>query len=71
VQFTRLNRRQRASARRYDKQTSWGRLDSTGLKGYELQVEVVWNLVKHRAKQTNANNNVVAGPWGAQKALAA
>ncbi len=34
---------------------TWGRLDSTGMSGYELQVEVVWNLFKHRAKQTNAN----------------
>ena len=50
---------------------TWGRLDSTGMSGYELQVEVVRNLLKHRAKQTNANDNVVAGNFGQRAALAA
>lgn len=43
---------------------SWGCLDSTGLKGHKLQVEDVRHLVNNRAKQTNANDNVVAGNFG-------
>ncbi len=50
---------------------TWGRLDSTGMSGYKLQVEVVRNLLKHRAKQTNANDNVVVGNFGQRAALAA